>query len=89
MCTVCLTPSLTHTTLTSALQSGSVIVLSSLAVTLIAANSIQTEASFTHLIAKQGTFICICKQAERGHHVTCAVALCRITITPRGYTHVV
>lgn len=52
-----------QTTLTSALQSGRVIVLSGLAITLVAAYSIQTEASFTHLLAKQGTFICICKQA--------------------------
>lgn len=51
-------------TLTSALHFGGVVVLSSLAVTLVAAHSIQTEASFTHLLAKQCAFICICKQTE-------------------------
>lgn len=55
--------------LTSALQFGRVVVLSGLAVTLVAAHSIQTEASFTHLLAKQCTFICICKQAESRQHV--------------------
>lgn len=55
--------------LTSALQFGSVVVLSSLAVTFEAALGIQTEASFTHLRTKQRAFISICKQAESRQHV--------------------
>lgn len=44
-------------TLTPALQFGGIVILSSLAVTLEAAHSVQTVAPFTHLLAKQCTFI--------------------------------
>lgn len=58
-------------TLTSALQSGRVVVLSGLAVTLVAAHGIQTEASFTHLLAKQCTLISICDTGgEKAAHDT-------------------
>lgn len=59
--------SLLFITLTSALQFGRVVVLSGFAVTLVAAYSIQTKASFTHLLAKQYTFICICKEPANRH----------------------
>ena len=45
--------------LTSALQLGQVVVLTRLAVTLVAAQGVQAEAPLTHLRAEQRTLVCV------------------------------
>lgn len=76
----------TQLTLTSALQFDGVVVLSHLAVTFVAADSIGTEAPFAHLLTKQCTFICICEQAERRQVFAHSESLCWVTLKNQNWT---